>query len=423
MKKIKLVLALTTLSLAVFGQKIKDEKISFDYTRLPYINVGNSVTTYNGSIELTYLSRIEGAQAMYEQELAAAEDEFNSNMAAWESAKQQIDADFDAAMAAYNSKSAGAKILESAILNESKPVKAPYPVMPRKRIVPQPVLPKVYDPNVLGSSFVKIDGFTMGTDANALQVVVKLNGFEVGEVRDEQKTTKRTDKSGRVYDEITYFKVVTYKHPMSVRVVSPEKGMLVDEFLEACNGYRTFRTQPYKSQYDLNRYYEINEPSILAKLDDEITMDNLAVVRDYLNDNFGYSLVKRETILNDVEHKKVPYTDYNEAYIEAFSGYNMLASESTVEEGKAKIQKAVALWEKALEESDLEDKKARINEKVTGITRLNLAEAYTWLNDYTKAEEQINRIKLIGKNKFEKYADDYIAFIRDQRARFEASTK
>lgn len=337
MKKIKLVLALTTLSLAVFGQKIKDEKISFDYTRLPYVNVGNSVTTYNGSIELTYLSRIEGAQAMYEQELAAAEDEFNSNMAAWESAKQQIDADFDAAMAAYNSKSAGAKILESAILNESKPVKAPYPPMPRKRIVPQPVLPKVYDPNVLGSSFVKIDGFTMGTDANALQVVVKLNGFEVGEVRDEQKVTKRTDKSGRVYDEITYFKVVSYKHPMSVRVVSPEKGMLVDEFLEACNGYRTFQTQPYKSQYDLNRYYEINEPSILAKLDDEITMDNLAIVRDYLNDNFGYSLVKRETILNDVEDKKVPYTDYNEAYIEAFSGYNMLASESTVEEGKAKI--------------------------------------------------------------------------------------
>ena len=45
-----------------------------------------------------------------------------------------------------------------------------------------------------------------------------------------------------------------------------------------------------------------------------------------------------------------------------------------------------------MKESDTNNKKARIDEDVTIAILMNLSEAYIWLNDYTKSQEDLTKL-------------------------------
>jgi len=51
------------------------------------------------------------------------------------------------------------------------------------------------------------------------------------------------------------------------------------------------------------------------------------------------------------------------------------------------MQKAIALWEKALAEADYDNKKARIDARVARHLYYNLALGYLWIDDFAKAKE------------------------------------
>ncbi len=54
---------------------------------------------------------------------------------------------------------------------------------------------------------------------------------------------------------------------------------------------------------------------------------------------------------------------------------------------KETMNKAIAIWEKALAEADFDNKKARIDSKVGRHLYYNLALAYLWIDDFAKAKE------------------------------------
>ena len=63
----------------------------------------------------------------------------------------------------------------------------------------------------------------------------------------------------------------------------------------------------------------------------------------------------------------------------------------------------------------------RVNDKVTAVTRLNLAEAYIWINDYSNAELQLDKTRFLDLNKFTRLAAKQKGLVDDQKARFEAN--
>ncbi|MDB9820473.1 hypothetical protein OAC32_00190 [bacterium] len=73
---------------------------------------------------------------------------------------------------------------------------------------------------------------------------------------------------------------------------------------------------------------------------------------------------------------------------DAKEGYNMLTSRS--DEARAKLSSAIAAWEAALEEGDMDDKKARINKKVIPDLYKNLLLACALSEEFTKAEDLYN---------------------------------
>ena len=63
---------------------------------------------------------------------------------------------------------------------------------------------------------------------------------------------------------------------------------------------------------------------------------------------------------------------------------------SRPDEAKAKIASAIEAWEGALEEGDMNDKKARINKKVIPDLYKNLLLACALTEEFTKAEDHYN---------------------------------
>ena len=86
------------------------------------------------------------------------------------------------------------------------------------------------------------------------------------------------------------------------------------------------------------------------------------------------------------------------------------------------FNKAIALWENAMKESQPSNKKARVDGDVTEITILNLIEAYIWKDDYLNAKAYIDKIKTLdpsrkGRRRLERYEP----LLKANQARFEAN--
>ncbi len=91
------------------------------------------------------------------------------------------------------------------------------------------------------------------------------------------------------------------------------------------------------------------------------------------------------------------YTDFNEASKKLKRAIKAISSDyigtagkliqPKYEESRKDLYEAIATWEKMLEESNPEDKNARVNKNVTREVYFHLAKAYFWADDYAKAKE------------------------------------
>jgi predicted metalloprotease len=144
---------------------------------------------------------------------------------------------------------------------------------------------------------------------------------------------------------------------------------------------------------------------------------NLKLAAEWLNNQYGIVPVRREITIRNPEDKKVDYGDFLEAYYTAQEGYEKLESDEA--KGIAKLQAAIALWQAALKELDMDDKKARINKKVAPDLYLNLIEACIFAHEFETAEELISATRRLDFAKRD--MDDIAAlkeFLEDFRVRF-----
>ena len=118
------------------------------------------------------------------------------------------------------------------------------------------------------------------------------------------------------------------------------------------------------------------------------------------------------------------YNDYVEAYESYVGGARKLRNQDTKDAAFKSIDKAIAIWKKALTESNLSNKKARINEKVTKLTYFMLVEASTLTEKFDEADSYLTKLSLMKINKKDrKKADLLQKELDDQRKRITAYLK
>ncbi len=414
-----------------FAQQMDRNKMNFSFVQYPTTPVGG-VENYNTTVIIGYEGQIEQMKQQYQADLAQAEADYQRDLANHPDELKRADDEYAQALEvqAQQQKVADEQYEKDLktynkggfLIGHEKPTRKTIPMPtkrvvpePQRRVVPEPNYPKLFDANTLAGQ-ITIDGLSK-VNNNALQVIVTLKGFEVGEPMYKETKKSKKDKEGNVTTIVTHFAQVQYRHPVHVQVVSPTGATLMDEVIGG--GYATHTTPSYSNKYQVDNYLQTNPYK--NNLEDNVVPTNMAALKQTLNNNFGFILKNREMIVAQFSHKKMDYPEYTEAYEYMIGGTKKLDSRDTKAEGIEKIQKAIAAWEKAMQESDPDNRKARINKKVTKATHLMLAEAYMWAEDFDNAERQLNKLEVIGvAGRDKKEAAEIQALLDSQKQRITA---
>ena len=404
MKKIFTIISCILITGGLFAQKASGTNVDYEYYRLPLQKVAEK--KYHFSVEIGYVKDYEADMAFYEEAHAA-----------YDMVKKELNDAYDKALEDYNNQSTGDKIVQRVLLSDDgKPIKptnknyadrlnsqykhflgpAPYYnlVSPERSDIPT---------NSEMTSAIKLNGFTKST-SDGLKIVLDATDFsetsetrKLGEAPNETKETNFTvscevmvsivNSQGEEVYANTYAKTLKYK--------SAKKKLADWSKYERSSAYKNLPNTKKKS--------------LITMLVKDVNTD--------LNNQFGYSWIKKRSKIYSAKGKKYFYDDLDKAVVSFQNGLKDLKVNQDVAAGK--LNSAIVVWNKALEELDLADKKARINNKIGAALYINLGLAYTLINEFDNADRALSTVQ---SNKSFKGGDIKEAasvrkFMSDQRIR------
>lgn len=416
MLKIGLFLIATIAMYSLNAQRIKSDDIEYRYIKLPLTPLPTSIQHYQSSIFAAYEVENQKLLDKYDADMEAAEAEFQRATAEYPAKVKAAEDKYTADLAEYNKKSMAEKVVEKQLLNENnKPVKS-IPSAPYKKSVQKPVLKTSYDYNALSSTYLILDGYENNSE-NAVKIEVTLNGFEYTKPKQvtEVKKIASTANGSTTTKNVNYYNVeFTYRHTMSVKVTSPDGKELFYLTPQELNTYKT-----YKSPQSTTAT-AINEEQLVKTYEEKILQENLSFINDLVNDRIGFKRETRKSALSYIKAKDDVYSDMLIAFNDGNSGLKSLIDDS--DGAKNKLHKANQNWNTALNESDLNNKKARVDKDVTMMIYFNLLETSFALADVAAAEKILETLNTMTISKSEKQQkEDYEALITDLKKRIAAN--
>jgi len=380
MKKIFTAAFFLTASLS-FGQNMKKEKMTVSYIQPPIVHLEEGMG-YTNQVILDYEAEINAELVKAEEEYQQALAEYPEKEAVAKTAYDQRYAEYEKALEEWNSKGTMGKIIEKQVLENSKP-SAPgsyYP--PSKPYKRQVTHQKLFNADQLASTYCRIDG--LDQDPNGVKIEVHLFGFENDDPVVKKKEYTQVDSKTKAKKTIVKSHwEFNYRHSMSLRAVHPNGTIIFDEVPSSIADYKR-----YASADETRSHPSTNANTFVENLQPKIVETNMGIINWMLNDKLGTTEQKRDVQIIFVKNKKGEYDDLENAMFDAKEGYNMLTSRP--DNARAKISSAIEAWEGALEEGDMNDKKARINKKVLPDLYKNLLLACALTEEFTRAEDHYN---------------------------------
>ena len=416
MTKLTLLIITTIFVYNGYTQKIKFKVVEYQYVQLPLTPINKNIRNYNSIIVADYISTNRKKQAEYNSELARAKLEFETANAAYPSLVAEAELEYERELSAYNQKSLATKVLEKKVLDEdNKPVKRipPPPVM---RNVREPILQKEYDLPALAKTYLTLDGFKNDL-SNAVKINVIIYGFDHTKPRIISEVKKQVSSSNgtTTTKNTTYYHTeFSYRHTMSVRVTTPDGKEILFLTPQELNNYKKYKTNESTVRQS------INNELLISTYEEKVLQDNLLFIQNLVNDRIGYKHQDRSISLSYVKDKKGVYTDLLVAFNNLSAGLKLLIDDELASEEK--LKKSIAIYEEALDESDMNDKKARINKNISYAVFFNLLECYFATEKLDKAESiltNLNSLPLSGAQR--KLKEEYESLINETRKRMKAN--
>ena len=379
-----------------YAQKLKSEEIAYQYNRLPTLPV-KGISNYQVAFEAAYEARNQQLLIEYEQQKKDAENKYRKDMADYAGLVKAANDRYDKEMAEYNKKSLGTKIAEKSLLDNSKPVKETVG-KPYLATVQPPNLQSSYDYKLMADTYINLAGF-QNQSLNALKILVVLYWYDhtaplsMDEVSDNIRIGSG---SASTYKATLYHTEFSYRHPMAVKVYTPDGREVLSLTPPELNSYKIYKGPA------ADRRTNINYDLLLKTSEEKILQENLKYINNLLNDRFGYSSVKRVTTLYYIKNGDGGYTDLTTAFNESSSGLLMLQQDPAL--AKSKLQKACDIWNNALKESDINNKKARINKEIALGIYFDLLEAYFAMGDVQGGQNTLEKLNTLSLTNTERRA-------------------
>lgn len=408
----KRLLILLLLPFFFSAQDIDYKDITIKYTRLPLKPLDKNIKNYQVNIQQEFTGRIEERKVENEKRKKEAEEKYNLAYSEYQKKLTQANVKYQKDLLIWSALPPKAQGLQA------KP-ELPQIQEPQREQVELLIVDKTYDEKDLIQKHLKLHGFNENPE-NALLIQLFLQGFE--SQNPTIKTQTKDEKVNDKYIKVTYYQYnVQYKHPLKVKLLSPFSGLIMDEHFSSSLNNFSYTTKEFKIKSELEQWWLNNKDNEYISMMDYAVKTNLNNFNQFLNSQFGFTPIQRSFSIAYIDAKK-NYDDYKDALSKAQTAYPLIAEQKSFEQGLDIMMQAIAIWEKALAESNPSSKKARVDENVTEATLYNLAEAYVWINQFAKSNEYLNKLYTFKiSNKEKRLASSTQIFCQDQQARFTAN--
>ena len=414
------------------AQNIKDATIEYFNIKLPITPLPASIKNYQVTLVAAYEEKNKKLAAEYEADLVKSETEYQAAWVKYKAdslaAEKQYPLDvqeynkkvteaetkYNQEMEEYKKKSLGSKLVEKVLLEQNnKPVKnlpsnpyKHYPSIPYKRKVEKPFLQTSYDLPTLASTYIQLDKLDNNA-SNALKIIVTLYGYDYTQPRvlSQQQNVLQYGGGNTSTRNVTYYhSEYSYRHPMAVKVITPDGKEILNNTPPQLNAYKI------SSSTNSTTAPSLNTELIVRTTEEKILQEGLQFINKFINDKFGAVKEKRQAELFYVKSRGDEYADLTNAFNTASSALTMLADDSAT--AKPQLIQAIELWDKAFKESDIKDKKARVDKDVTIAICFNLLETNLAVRNHTAGMlvlQKLNTIDLSNKERVKKaqFESDY----------------
>ncbi len=383
MKKSSLLIFYLFISFYGHTQTVKDYKVPFSYIQLPIEPLNKDITSYDVVFEDDFQQANQDTLAAYNTRLEAAKKEQASLLEIWNKDRLRIDRLYLSEMAVW----------EKAVNSGNamvQPVKQPYPDYPLLKPVALAVLTNEVESDYC-SSKINLSGYEKGPAG----VVITLthHGFQ------SAKIVKKISGSASLK---RYKYTAHFKMPVQVKIVAPIQGLIYEKNYYFNESTELIKSE--KSQYDFQLWWMDNEEKYWKSLQNKLLNNILSNLNSHVNTNYGFPQKSSESEIYVIKkYKDYDYASMVDAMSLAKKGYLDLINEVDKKSAKESLLKAIEIWEKDLEESNLNENKTRINKKSTALLYANLAEAYMWFEDFDKADLYINKAITLGVLKYKNH--------------------
>ena len=248
-----------------------------------------------------------------------------------------------------------------------------------------------------------------------LELVISPLSVTNKEIKDIPLETEKDGKKNTVHQ---YWYQITFSFPTKIRVI--QNGSAIED--QDLPGFFTadYHPQNFPSQGDLQRAYE-QDLYFLPGLKQKQIEERTQYLKDWLASTYGKGMFSELVRIGYIKDKKGLYDDINNAFALMLTSYRYAHQKEKYLDDtfKIKINESIAILEKALAESS-DDKKARIDTKVTAMIQYNIALCYYGLNAFDKADEHLKQIGKTGTSTMAA-AQALSRNLQDRRARFTAN--
>jgi hypothetical protein len=394
MKSTLLFLALCA-TITIHAQRVKSEKAVYQTIRLPLEPLDAGLAGYKFTVSTPYPednSALEQfAKERFEKENLNYDNLVEESKLLHQEALAQYEQDVITARENFKIESdefSKMSFVERMALADKKPTLK----LPSKPIYRKPSPPRYIEPNlsnsivfkgeVLADSYLRLDGYDKA-DTNALEGQIVVYDFEKLDVTTEVKQESYYNKNAKknMNRNVTYY-VTEYKRPTELTLTY--------------NG-TTLYSGIFEGTGEFFKYNDKSRPNMF-NLEKQSVSDVLIEINSYINNKYGMTPLNNSVNVKFVKNNKGEYDDLENAKDTALAAYANFDADSDNDQ----LRDAILIWEKAMEESNIEDRKARIDKGVTEAILFNLVEANIALKDMVKADEYLNKLKNMSLNYSEK---------------------
>lgn len=389
-------------SIVASAQNINDNKFSFQYTQLPMIKVDSRFTNYELRIEHAYQQANQDSTNQFNARQQAIQNTLEMLQTRYQFVRDSIDKDYLRKLSVWESS------VNAGVTTAVKPNPPIYPEPPYLKPATAPFLHSELN-EVTTKSQLNIEGFQQGL--GGFIVTVSVHPIQFLPVIQEKKGSGTTTK---------YEHRLPYSLPITIKVESPTQGTLISENLYQQISYYSLPDQ--KTSYDHEIYMMENKMNVYRQAEGHARGQVLSQLNNYLNDQIGFPMKTRYAELYSVKsYKNYEYPDVTKAYTEATQALSMIKNSRDWTAARAKIDVALASIERILQESDVNDNKARINDKVTAMIQCNKAELLMWKASFDAADLEVNLILNSGEGKAKRHIQGEQGFYADLKKRYKAN--